>query len=114
MIPSSIRLYILLFKQNDPKPKVLLQKDTDSVPRTEIVDMKPIGDSIKDICNQLGLSYRDDLFKISDCQLHNSNIEICYYCLLPFGYSNPLLNFVELSDIDLSPFPHLQKIINLL
>ena len=114
MIQSNIRLYILLFRTNDPRPKVLIANNTKDIPSGEIGPEQPVSQSIKKICDDVGIAYQEDLFKIADCQIYNDSINVCYYYILPFGYSNPLLSFVDMIDLDISAFPHLQKIINLL
>ena len=114
MIQSKIRLYILLFQKNSLKPTVLINLTTNDVPSIDITTTQSVADSIRSVCREIGIAYQNDLFKIVDCQLNNEGLDICYYCILPFGYSNPVLRFVDLKDLDISPFPHLQKIINLL
>lgn len=114
MIQSNIRLYILSFQKNDLKPKVLIHNNTQDIPTIEIVGIQPIDTLIKKTCDDYGIAYQDGFFKIADCQIMNDRLNIVYYCILPFGYSNPLLRFIDLSYTDLSSFPNLKKIINLL
>jgi hypothetical protein len=103
-----------LFQKNSLKPTVLITDRTNDVPSVEVTAARSVTDSIKEACHEIGIAYQNDLFKIADCQLYDEGLSICYYCILPFGYSNPVLKFIDIKDIDTSQFPNLQKIINLL
>lgn len=115
MIQSRLKFYILLFSKNDVQPKVLIEKDSGSVPAFDIVDD---GSNVNSIIDRFSFSKRLSLepysYKLVDCQINNSVLEICYYVILPFGYEDPVNEFTEISNLDTSEFPNLQKTIRLL
>ena len=115
MIQSRLKFYILLFRKNETQPKVLIEKDSGSVPTYDIVDD---GSDIKSAIYRFSFSKRLSLephsYKIVDCQINNSVLEICYYVILPFGYDDPVNEFTDISNLDTSEFPNLQKTIRLL
>lgn len=115
MIQSRLKFYILLFKKNDAQPRVLLEKDSGNVP---VYDMLDDGSDVKSIIDRFSFSQRLSLesysYKLVDCQINNSVLEICYYNILPFGYDDPVHEFIDIAQIDTSEFPNLQKTIRLL
>jgi len=115
MIQSRLKFYILLFSKNSAQPTVLIEKDNGNVPTYDILDDSLDINSIIDRFSfSKGLSLAPYSYKLVDCQINNSVLEICYYNILPFGYDDPAHEFIDRAKIDTSEFPNLQKTIRLL
>ena len=114
MIQSRIRCYIFLFKKNDAKAKVLIDIDYADVPIRDIHENTTIKDLLNDICHRYKLSCNTDSFKLVDCQIVDTKLDICYYAILPFDHYDPSQHFIDVDDLELPEFNNLLKTIRLL
>lgn len=113
MIESKLKFFVLLFKNNDLKPKVLVDEYTE-IPELEINNKHSIRSLIEQFCNTRRMPVSIEDFKLADCQINDSILEVYYYVILPFGYIDPCNNFVDIDNIKIDSFPNFKKIIRLL
>jgi hypothetical protein len=113
MIESKLKFFVFLFKNNDLKVKVLVDEHTE-IPELEINNQHSIKSLTEQFCNTSRIPVSIEDFKLADCQINNSILEVCYYVILPFGYTDPCNNFVDIDNIGIDSLPNLKKIIRLL
>jgi len=113
MIESKLKFFVFLFKNNDLKVKVLVDEHTE-IPELEINNKHSINSFIEQFCNPRRIPVSIEDFNLADCQINNSVLEVCYYVILPFGYTDPFNNFVDIDNIAIDSLPNVKKIIRLL
>lgn len=113
MIQSKIKLCAFLFKSNDPKAKVLIDTNG-NLPELVVSSTDTIRSLLEHFCKTRRLPIPVEDFKLVDCQINNEILEICYYIILPFGYTDPGHNLIDAIDLDITSLPNLEKTIRLL
>lgn len=113
MIQSKIKICVFFFKYNDPKVKLLIDT-SGNIPELSIADTDTVESLIHRFCSINRLSISAENFKIVDCQINSSGLEIYYYTILPFGQSDIGNSFMDAIDLEMTYLSNLSKTIRLL